>query len=128
MRLLLDSHALLWTVTSDSRLSRKAEAALADISNEVFVSAATVWELTTKYRIGKLDGAAPLVQHIESSLRRLGFHGLPISIDHAHKAGLLIGEHKDPFDRMLIAQALLEDLTLVSNEKLFDQFRVQRLW
>lgn len=128
MRLLLDTHALLWSVTGDSRLSRKAESALANMSCEIFVSAATVWELTTKYRIGKLEGAAPFVQHIESTFRRLGLHGLPIGIDHAHKAGSLAGEHKDPFDRMLIAQALMEDLTLVSNEKLFDGFGVRRLW
>lgn len=128
MRVLVDTHALLWAVTGDKRLSRNAEAALADISTEVFVSAATIWEITTKHRIGKLPGAAPFVQHFESTLRRLGFRGLPIDIGHAHKAGLLDGEHKDPFDRMLIAQALLEDLTLVSNEKLFDSFGVSRLW
>lgn len=128
MRLLLDSHALLWSITGDRRLSRKAEAALADITNEVFVSAATVWELTTKYRIGKLAGAAPFVQHVDSALRRLGFQGLPIGLNHAHEAGLLTGDHKDPFDRVLIAQALLEDLTMVSNKKLFDAFGVRRLW
>lgn len=128
MRLLLDTHALLWAVTGDNRLSRKADAALSDISADIFVSAATVWELTTKYRLGKLPGAAPLVQHFDATLRRLGLHGLPISIDHAHNAGLLAGKHKDPFDRMLIAQALTEDLTLVSNEKLFDAFDVRRLW
>jgi PIN domain nuclease of toxin-antitoxin system len=128
MRLLLDTHALLWAVTGDKRLSRNAEAALADISTEVFISAASAWELTTKFRLGKLQGAAAFVQHFESTLRRLGFHGLPIDIGHAHKAGLLDGDHRDPFDRMLIAQALLEDLTLVSNEKLFDSFGVRRLW
>lgn len=128
MRLLLDTHALLWAVTGDRRLSRNAEAALADISAEVFISAATVWELTTKFRIGKLPGAAPFLEHFDATLRRLGFRGFPIDMGHAYKAGLLDGEHRDPFDRMLIAQALSEDLTLVSNEKLFDSFGVRRLW
>lgn len=128
MRLLLDTHALLWAITDDIRLSRKAEAALADISAEIFISAASSWELTTKYRLGKLPGAAPFVKHFDAALRRLGFTGLPISMDHAYRAGLLDGDHKDPFDRMLIAQALTEDLTLVSNEKLFDSFGVRRLW
>lgn len=128
MRLLLDTHALLWAITGDKRLSRRAEAALADLSAEIFVSAASAWELTTKYRLGKLAGAAPFVMHFDATLRRLGFQGLPIGTDHAHKAGLLDGDHKDPFDRMLIAQALLEDLMLVSNERLFDSFGVRRLW
>lgn len=128
MRLLLDTHALLWAVTGDRRLSPNARAALADVSTEVFISAATVWEIATKYRLGRLPGAAPFVQHLDATLRKLGFHGLPIGMDHAHKAGLLDGEHKDPFDRMLIAQTLAEDLTLVSNEKLFDAFGVHRLW
>jgi PIN domain nuclease of toxin-antitoxin system len=128
MRLLLDTHALLWAVTEDKRLSRKAEAALADLSSEIFVSAASAWEIATKFRIGKLDGAAPLVEHFDAALRRLGFNELPISMTHALKAGLLKSGHRDPFDRMLITQALLEDLTLVSNERLFDSFGVHRLW
>jgi PIN domain nuclease of toxin-antitoxin system len=78
--------------------------------------------------LGKLPGAAPFVKHFDATLRKVGFYGLPIGIDHARKAGLLDGEHKDPFDRVLIAQALADDLTLVSNEKLFDSFGVRRLW
>lgn len=128
MRLLLDTHALLWAVTGDKRLSRKAEAALADLSGEIFVSAASAWEIATKFRLGRLAGAGPLVNHFDATLRRVGFYGLPIGMDHARRAGLLHGEHKDPFDRMLIVQALIEDLTLVSNEKLFDSFGVRRLW
>lgn len=128
MRLLLDTHALLWSVTGDRRLSRKAEAALADISAEIFVSAASAWEIATKFRLGKLPGADPLIKHFDADLRRLGFVELPISMDHARKAGLLDGEHRDPFDRMLMAQALAGDLTLVSNKKLFDSFGVRRIW
>jgi PIN domain nuclease of toxin-antitoxin system len=128
VQLLLDSYTLLWWVLDLKDLSRKARRAIADNNNEVFVSAATAWEIAIKFRIGRLPEAESFVHSFRANLRKLGFSELPISIEHAQRAGLLPGEHKDPFDRMLIAQAQTEGLLLVSNEKLFDTFHLHRLW
>ena len=128
MNLLLDTHALLWWILDTNDLSRKARAAIRSFHNEVYVSAATAWEIATKSRLGKLAAADPFVHSIGDSLRKLGFEELPISVDHAQRAGLLPGHHRDPFDRLLIAQAQAENLVLVSNERLFDEYRIQRLW
>jgi len=85
-------------------------------------------EITTKHRIGKLPHAGPLARDFGGSIARLGFQGLPISIAEAELAGRMEGEHRDPFDRLLIAQGLLNNLALVSNERLFDSFGVARIW
>ncbi|WP_158749204.1 type II toxin-antitoxin system VapC family toxin [Acidobacterium sp. S8] len=128
MNLLLDTHALLWTVTGDPKLSRRADSALHDEDSDIYVSAASAWEIATKFRLGKLPEGEILIEDFDQSLNRLGFIGLPISIDHAQRAGLLPGSHKDPFDRLLIAQAQAENLVLVSNERVFDGYGVRRLW
>lgn len=128
MRVLLDTHTFLWAVLGSDRLSPKADKAIRNFHNEVFVSAATGWELTTKYRLGKLNEAEYLVRDIPGTLKRMSFQELPISMNHAARSGLLTGDHKDPFDRMLIAQSLAEGLSLVSNEKMFDAFHVHRIW
>ena len=129
MRLLLDTHALLWWVFTDRRLSLRARTAIADdVENEVFVSAASAWEITAKYRIGKLRDAQVVAEDVPHTISAEGFVPLSITIQHAQRAGSLVGRHRDPFDRMLIAQALLEDLALVSNEKAFDAYGVRRLW
>jgi len=127
MRLLLDTHALLWWVANDPGLSAAADQALSATTNDVFVSAASAWEVTTKARIGKLV-AGPLAQDFVGEVQRQGFFPLPITLDHGQRAGNLPGPHRDPFDRMLIAQAQAENLILVSNEQLFDSYGVQRLW
>ena len=129
MRLLLDTHTFLWWVFGDSKLSRQARHALADNeANEAFVSAASAWEITTKFRIGKLDDAAVVARDVAAAVAAEGFAELAISVAHAQSAGDLGGRHRDPFDRMLIAQALAEGLTLVSNERAFDAYGVKRLW
>lgn len=127
MRLLLDTHALLWWVANDARLSVVADELLADDTNEVFVSAASAWEVATKSRIGKLI-AGPLAQDFAAEIERQGFTPLGITIQHAARAGSLPGPHRDPFDRMLIAQAQAENLHLVSYEQIFDRYGVVRLW
>lgn len=127
MRLLLDTHALLWWVANHPNLSAAADQALNSPTNEVFVSAASAWEVTTKARLGKLV-AGPLAHDFVGEVRRQGFHPLPITLDHGQRAGNLPGPHRDPFDRMLIAQAQTENLVLLSNEELFDAYGVQRLW
>lgn len=128
MRLLLDTHALIWWLDGAEQLSETARTAIGDPSNEVYVSAATAWEVATKARIGKLPGALLLAQGFGLYLEAQGFHSLAITIEHARRAGLLPGPHKDPFDRMLIAQAQVESAVLVSNEEIFDQYGVVRLW
>lgn len=128
MRLLLDTHALLWWILDSKDLSRKARSALTLLGNEVYVSAATAWEIATKSRLGKLPAADPFVHSIGDSLHKLGFQELAISVDHTQRAGLLPGNHRDPFDRLLIAQAMAENLILISNEMVFDEYHVQRLW
>lgn len=128
MRLLLDSHALLWWLIDDPRLPPAPRRVLADGGNETFVSAASAWEICTKHRIGKLPEAASIAANFEESISAQSFRPLSVTMRHAELAGTLEGAHKDPFDRMLIAQALLEKLTLLSNETRFDAFGVSRLW
>lgn len=128
LRLLLDTHALIWWLAGDEALSRRAREAIADEVNEIAVSAASAMEIATKFRIGKLPGAALLAQSFEEIIAEQGFGELPISVHHARLAGEMNIAHKDPFDRLLIAQAQVEDMVLVSNEAMFDGFAVKRLW
>ena len=128
LRLLLDTHALIWWLAGDEALSRRAQEAIADEANKIAVSAASAMEVATKYRIGKLPNAALLARDFEAVVADQGFDELPITVHHARIAGEMKIEHKDPFDRLLIAQAQAEDMALVSNEALFDDFAVNRLW
>ena len=128
MRLLLDTHALIWWLYDDPALSTAARNAIAAGDIEVAVSAASAMEVTTKFRIGKLPLAALLAQDFEAIVAQQGFVELPITVHHARLAGGLQIPHKDPFDRLLIAQSQAEDMVLVSNEELFDGFAVRRLW
>jgi PIN domain nuclease of toxin-antitoxin system len=128
VRLLLDTHAFLWWLAGDDALSEAARTAIADEANDIFVSAASAWEITTKHRIGKLPGAAAIVADLDATIAGQGFIGLPIGVRHGQVAGALPGPHRDPFDRMLIAQAMLENLMLVSNEQTFDAYGASRLW
>jgi PIN domain nuclease of toxin-antitoxin system len=128
LKLLLDTHAFLWWLAGDMRLSKKARDAIDADANQTHVSAATAWEITTKHRIGKLDHAAPVATNVRAAIASQSFLELPVTVAHGEHAGALLGEHRDPFDRMLIAQALLENMALVSNEARFDAFAVKRLW
>ena len=128
MRLLLDTHAFFWWLSGSSRLSLPARQAIGDEDNEVVVSAASAWEIATKHRIGKLPDAEELALDIPGAIAGQNFEELPITVEHAVRAGALPGPHRDPFDRMLIAQALSGNLVLVSIESLFDSYGVRRLW
>lgn len=128
MRLLLDTHALLWALAGDPKLSKRAHETLSVFENEVFVSSASAWEISIKYHLGKLPYAASLVGDIRGRVEQLGFYPLSISIEHGDRAGSLPGKHQDPFDRILIAQAQLENLILISNERLFDSYGIERIW
>lgn len=127
MRLLLDTHALLWWLQEDPGLSSKARKAIATTDNQVSVSTATVWELAIKNNSGKLE-ITNLLDGFESKLADEGMLILPISLDHALRAGALPNHHKDPFDRMLVAQAQAEAVSLVSKDEIFDQYGVKRVW
>lgn len=128
MRLLLDTHALLWWLTDDPSLSPAARRAIGRPGNLVLVSAASAWEIGTKVRLGRLPGAEGLAQDFAAFLSRERFEELPISLEHGIRAGLLPGPHKDPFDRMLAAQSEAENLPIVSNDRIFDVYNVRRLW
>ncbi|MBP7240533.1 type II toxin-antitoxin system VapC family toxin [Amaricoccus sp.] len=126
--LLIDTHALLWWLDGDEQLSADARAAIGDTANPVMVSAASAWEITTKHRLGKLPGAAAVARDVAGAVASQGFAELPISLRDAERAGRLPGPHRDPFDRMLAAQALSADLELVSIDRVFDDYGVRRLW
>lgn len=128
MRLLLDTHAFLWWLDGDRRLSVAARKKIADESNVILISAASAWEITTKARLGKLPGALDVAADVAAAVASQGFAALEISIIHAQRAGRLPGDHRDPFDRMLVAQAQLEDVPIVSNERVFDAYGVNRIW
>jgi PIN domain nuclease of toxin-antitoxin system len=128
LNLLLDTHAFLWWIAGEAALSAPARAAIGDDSNAVFVSAASAWEIATKFRIGKLPGIAPIAADLAAVLDAQGFAPLPISFVHGQAAGALPGPLKDPFDRMLIAQAMLDGMVLVSNEQAFAAYGVRVLW
>lgn len=128
MRVLLDTHAFLWWLDGDRRLSLKARRMIATETNAVLVSAASAWEITTKFRLGKLPGAQDVAADVVGCIAGQGFLPLDITALHAQRAGGLAGEHRDPFDRMLIAQAQLEDVALVSDDRVFDEYDVRRMW
>ena len=128
MRVLLDTHAFLWWVADSTKLSASAHRAIGDEDNDVFVSAASAWEIATKHRLGKLPGAEALAVDIVGTISDQGFDKLPIGVEDAARAGALPGIHRDPFDRVLIAQAMRRNLVLISNESRFDQYGVRRLW
>lgn len=128
MRILLDTHAFLWWVFGDPQLSVAARAAIGNEDNEVLVSAASAFEISTKFRIGKLAEAAIIATDMTACLREQDFDQLAITVQHGQRAGALPGPHKDPFDRMLIAQAQAEGIPIVSNEAIFDGYGIQRIW
>jgi PIN domain nuclease of toxin-antitoxin system len=116
MKLLVDTHTLFWVTMDTARLSPVAKHALNDEANDVFVSVASAWEIAIKVGLGKWADARDLLIEFETYVELSGFDILPISIEHARKAGLLSSTHRDPFDRLLIAQAMAEQLALVSSD------------
>ncbi len=128
MKLLLDTHTLLWWWKDDPRLSTRAAAAIADEGNTVFVSAASAWEIATKNRIGKLPGAETAVRKFNELVAADSFLHLAVSYHHALIAGGFDIDHRDPFDRMLAAQSTIEGATLVTDDDKMKLFRVKCLW
>jgi len=128
VRLLLDTHALLWWLDGDRRLSPRVRRAISNKSNTVLVSAASAWEITTKARLGKLSGALDVAADVAGCVASQAFTSLDITILHAQRAGGVPGEHRDPFDRILIAQAQLEDIAVVTDDEVFEEYGVRRFW
>ena len=128
MRLLLDTYAFLWWLAGSPRLSDGARRAIGDDSNTAFVSAASAWEIATKHRLGKLPQADAVAFDVKGCIVGQGFQELAIDVDDAERAGRLPGPRRDPFDRVLIAQAQARSLPIVSTDTVFDRYGVQRIW
>ena len=128
MRLLLDTHAIIWWFQGNARLPQRVRFAIEREASAVFVSAVSAFEIALKHRLGKLPEASTFARRFEAMAREQGFEPLVVTVSHGLAAGDLAIAHRDPFDRLLVAQALAEDLVLASNEQLFDAAGVKRLW
>ena len=128
MKVLLDTHALLWWWTDDAQLSPTARATLGDPSCTIFVSAASAWEIATKHRLGKLPGLEDALSRFNELVLADGFRHLPVSYLHALKAGSYPWAHRDPFDRMLVAQSEIESLVLLSCDSALADCGARLLW
>jgi PIN domain nuclease of toxin-antitoxin system len=128
MRLLLDTHAFLWWVTDDHRLSIAGRASIGASENEVFLSAVSVWEIITKVRIGRLPIAEPVDGFIARHLDENAFQSLSITMRHTFALQILPDLHRDPFDRMLVAQALTEAMPLVTGDRAVRAYPVSTIW
>lgn len=128
MRFLLDTHTLIWWMTEDAHLPATVRRSIKREDNVSLVSAASAWEIATKVRLGRLPAAADLVQNFVIDLARNRIEILPVTAEDGIRAGLLPGPHRDPFDRMLISQALGEDIPIISNDRALDGYGVRRVW
>ena len=128
VRLLLDTHALIWAWTGDSRLSHVARSALENRATEVFISPASVWEMRTKSRLGRLRGVPPIAEAFADLIQRSDFRVLDITWRHAYSAAAFESTHQDPFDRMLAAQSSIEGLSLVTNDAALRSFPISIIW
>jgi len=128
VKLLLDSHTLIWAVENPAKLSPLAAAAILDPNNERWLSAASIWEIAIKAGQGKLSLSLPYGKWMENAIGDLVLVVLPITIEYANAQSQLPYYHRDPFDRMLIAQSQLENLVMISQDALLDSYGIQRLW
>jgi PIN domain nuclease of toxin-antitoxin system len=128
VRLLLDTHAFLWWIGDDPRLSRRAAALIADGANEVHVSAASAWEIVVKKGLGRVDIPEPIDRFLVAQLETNAFLPLPIHVRHALGLAALPDVHRDPFDRILVAQAVAEDLCLVTGDRMLARYPVSVEW
>jgi PIN domain nuclease of toxin-antitoxin system len=128
MRILLDTHTLLWWINNDSQLSKKAQTLIGDVSNEILVSAVSGWEIAIKAQIGKVTVAANLEQFVTEQVTRNYFTLLPIKLSHALHIYSLPLHHRDPFDRMLIVQSQLEQIPILTVDSLLTQYDVETIW
>jgi PIN domain nuclease of toxin-antitoxin system len=127
VKVLLDTHTLVCWFSEPEKLSKRAASIITNSSNAVLVSAASAWELAIKVNLGKVD-AISLVSDLSMHLAEEGFEELPIAIRHATRAGSLPLHHRDPFDRLLVAQALELDVPILSADKSLDRYDIRRVW
>ena len=128
MKVLLDTHTLIWATLAPASLSLEASSLILDEANVILVSAASAWEIATKVRIGKLPGAETLEKEFLDVMEDAGYTLLAIDVESALRAGRLVGKHRDPFDRMISAQALAEDIPVLSADAKLDIFGIRRIW
>jgi PIN domain nuclease of toxin-antitoxin system len=128
MKVLLDTHTLIWAGVDENQLSRSAKSLIADARTTLCVSAASAWEIATKVRSGKLPEAVALERDFVAILQREGYELLPVEVKTALRAGRLLGVHRDPWDRMIAAQALEMDIPIISIDSKLDEFGVRRIW
>ena len=128
MKLLLDTHMLLWAATDDSQLSRQARSVLLDRQNTLYLSVASAWEIVIKYQSGKLRLPDTPEPFLRRTLQELVIESLPVTLEHALRVQILPNHHRDPFDRILIAQAHSENLTILTNDPVFANYPVRTLW
>ena len=128
MKLLLDTHTLIWAVDDPSKLGPQAVTALQDPANDLLLSAGTIWEIAIKVGLKKLSLSMPYKQWVTKAMADLGMTVLPITVEYADVQAGLPNHHRDPFDRMLVAQSQVENIHLVSADPVFDQYGINRLW
>ena len=128
MNLLLDTHTFLWMALDDPQLSETARGKLSDTENELYLSPASYWEIAVKISIGKYNLTEPLTAFVKREIVANNLKVLPIDVDHTAEISTLPFHHKDPFDRMLVAQSMVENFPLVSRDTIFDQYGVVRIW
>lgn len=128
MRVLIDAHALLWAVDDPGQLSGPATAALQHVGNQLFIGAGTIWEISIKVGLGKLNLSLPYRQWIERAIADLGMAVLPITVEYADRQVTLPQHHRDPFDRLLIAQAVTNSMPIVTADAQFDAYGIARIW
>jgi PIN domain nuclease of toxin-antitoxin system len=126
--MLVDTHAVLWAVDDPSKLGRHAVTALEDPANELLLSAGTIWEISIKVGLKKLSLSLPYRQWMDTAIADLGLTLLPITVEYANVQAGRPRHHGDPFDRLLAAQAQVENVSLVSADGVFDQYGLKRIW
>jgi PIN domain nuclease of toxin-antitoxin system len=128
MKILLDSHAFLWMITDDIRLSNTARHTFLDNANSLFFSHVSLWEICIKKSLGKISLKTNWLQTIEDEMKANVIQWLPIEIQHCAEVAELPFHHRDPFDRLLIAQAMVEDMRLLSRDKQLSAYNIERIW
>lgn len=128
MKLLLDTHSLLWFLSGDSKLSQLARNSIEDNSNEKFVSAGSLWETAIKVSIGKIKLTAAFEELFPGQLDQNGFDLLPVLTEHVRLLTTMPFHHRDPFDRLFVAQSMAGDMTIVSTDDIFDSYGIARIW
>ncbi|WP_287313397.1 type II toxin-antitoxin system VapC family toxin [Moorena sp. SIO1G6] len=128
MKLLLDTHTFIWWTVSQGKLSEQVKSLLADKQNDLFLSLVSVWEMQIKLQLNKLSFNFPLAEVLERQQQTNDLYFLPIELDHIYALASLPLQHRDPFDRLLIAQAVVEQMPLLSIDSVFDGYPIQRLW